>query len=163
MLSCLPWLFSCSTTNSAPGLASTVSAGSTGSSSGVLVTMGVIGCLVPARPGSRHATSERLVACASGRARLLWCKMRLPARPAGNVGIERFCRARPARCRLGCARCIRGESSGARTTRAPRQPNSFPAWPCCMRPGNQTVSNCMAAAWPRRAWLGRCDAGWGMR
>jgi hypothetical protein len=85
---------------------------------------------------SRHATSERLVACASGRARLLWCKMRLPARPAGNVGIERFCRARPARCRLGCASCMRGESSGARTTRAPRQPNSFPAWPCCMRPGN---------------------------
>jgi len=53
--------------------------------------------------------------------------MCLPARPVGNIGIEHFWRARPAQCRL----CMRGESSGARTTRfpcsamlhAPRQPN----------------------------------------
>jgi hypothetical protein len=44
---------------------------------------GLFGCLVPARPGSRHATSECLAACASS--------------------LAKESLARPVRCRLGHA------------------------------------------------------------
>jgi hypothetical protein len=63
----------------------------------------------------------------------------------------------------GRASCMRWESSGARPAPASRQPISFFAQPWCTHPGNQTPSNCMTAAWPWRACLSLCDAGWDMQ
>jgi hypothetical protein len=111
------------------------------------------GCWVPARPGSPRAFSTCLIACASGRARPLQCKMLFLVRPAGNAGIGRFCRGRPARAR----ELMGAESSGARPARARREPISCSAQACCMRPANQTVGVCIVAAWPSDG------LGWDMR
>ena len=59
--------------------------------------------------------------------------------------------------------CMRVESSGARSPHMPRQPINFSARPCCSRAGNQMLGLCMEAAWPARACLAGCDAGYLIR